>query len=430
VTRHEARRSVGLLAVTAIFSALSSLAYAQSEPYKVFETKPVITEGPYLVGLSGTSVSVVWMTDAPSHSKVRVWKFSDLAQAASPAQPIEFEPQVNGLAPVGVRHVVTLTGLAPGTTYSYQAVSTRVVKLKAYWPDKGLATESKQSTFTTLDARKPTTSFSAITDTHEDTARIGKLMKMVDWTSTDALVHLGDAFDWLDSEEQLFRKWLTPIVAGLGPGKPLLYARGNHELRGPFARNLFDYVPTPEGRFYYARDLGPVHLLVLDTGEDKPDNTNVYADLNKTIPYRAAEFAWLREHVQTNARLKSAPFRVVAMHQPRWGWLEGGNAPWISLANDARVDLVIAGHNHRFSYDAPNADHAYHLLVVGQDQLARVEATMSELKVTVTGTDGVVVRTVVIPRRKLAADAIHDGVEQVGRRGRAAVRQDDDGVAA
>ena len=33
-------------------------------------------------------------------------------------------------------------GLEPGATYSYQAVSTRVVKLKAYWPDKGLSIES------------------------------------------------------------------------------------------------------------------------------------------------------------------------------------------------------------------------------------------------------------------------------------------------
>lgn len=39
-------------------------------------------------------------------------------------------------------------------------------------------------------------------------------------------------------------------------------------MRGPFARQLLDYVPTPEGRFYYARDAGPVPLRVLDTGED------------------------------------------------------------------------------------------------------------------------------------------------------------------
>jgi hypothetical protein len=309
------------------------------------------------------------------------------------------EPDRDGLVPVGLRHVAVLTGLEPGVTYSYQVVSTRVVKLKAYWPDKGLSIESEVFQFTTLDARKPTVSFSFVTDTHEDVARIRALSKLIDWKSTEFLVHGGDAFHWLESEEQLFRLWLEPTTAALGHTRPLMYARGNHELRGPFARNLFDYVPTAEGRFYYARDAGPVHLIVLDTGEDKPDDTNVYALLNRTTPYRAAELAWLREHIKTAPRLASAPFRVIAMHQPRWGWLLDGNAAWIAAATDARVDLVIAGHNHRFSYEPPGAAHTYHLVVVGQDQVARVDATLSELTVTITGVDGKVVQTVTIPRR-------------------------------
>jgi len=365
----------------------------QSEPYKVFDTKPVITDGPYLVAMSETSVSVVWMTDAPSHSKVRFGS----GPAASDIREVA-EPQVDGLVPVGLRHAVVLTGLTPGTTYHYQAVSTRVVKVKAYWPDKGLSAESPIATFTTFNARKATASFSAVTDTHEDVTRINKLMKMVDWPSTDALVHLGDAFDWLDSEDQLFRKWLTPIIGPLAGRTPLLYARGNHELRGPFARALGNYVPTPEGRFYFARDLGPIHLMVLDTAEDKPDDTNVYAQLNRTVPYRTEELAWFRQQASA-PRLATAPFRVVAMHQPKWGWLEDGNAPWIAVANTANVDLVIAGHNHRYSYEPPNAEHRYHLLVVGQDQVARVDASATELRVVVTGTDGVRVGTIVIPVR-------------------------------
>jgi predicted phosphodiesterase len=298
--------------------------------------------------------------------------------------------------------VVTLTGLRPGTTYSYQAISTRVVRLNAYWPDKGLDVESPVRQFTTLDPAKPTASFSVITDTHEDVARINRLMKMIDWSSTDFLVHTGDAFDWVDDEDQVFRRWLTPIITALGGRTPLIYARGNHEMRGPFARRIADYVPAPEGRFYYARDAGPVHLLVIDTGEDKPDDTNVYAKLNRTIPYRAAELTWLKQHLTTTPRVSTAPFRVAVMHQPHWGWLERGNADWMVAANDAGLDLLIAGHRHRFSYTppGPNVPHQYHLLVVGQDQVARVEATATELVATVTGTDGKVVQTIRIPTQK------------------------------
>ena len=89
------------------------------------------------------------------------------------------------------------------------------------------------------------------------------------------------------------------------------------------------------------------------------------------------------------------------MHQPQWGWLVDGNAAWIEAANAGGVDLVIAGHNHKFSYTppGPNVLHKYHLLVVGQDQVARVDATSSELTVVVTGTDGKVVQSLKIARR-------------------------------
>jgi predicted phosphodiesterase len=380
-------------AVVALCLASAAAAHAQSEPYKVFDTRPVITQGPYLVATSDTTATIVWFTDAPSHSKVRYGTSAALGEVA--------EPQLDGLVPVGLRHVVTLTGLTPGTTYAYQAVSTRVVRLNPYWPDKGLDVESPVRQFTTFDPSKPTAAFSVITDTHEDVARINRLMKQVDWTATDFLVHTGDAFDWIDDEDQLFRRWLTPLISALGGRTPLIYARGNHELRGPFARRLAAYVPTPEGRFYYARDAGPVHLLVIDTGEDKPDDTNVYARLNKTTAYRAEELAWLRRHLTTAPRVASAPFRVAVMHQPNWGWLENGNADWVAAANEAGVDLLIAGHRHRFSYTppGPTVPHKYHLLVVGQDQVARVEATTTELTATVTGADGKLVQTVKIPVR-------------------------------
>ena len=385
-----------MICLTLVCLAVPGPAAAQSEPYRVFDTKPVITQGPYLVATSDTTATMVWLTDTPSHSKVRFAKGPGRAAAALTET---VEPQRDGLVPVGTRHVVTLSALEPGATYSYQAVSTRVVALKAYWPDKGLSVESPVLSFATLDPRKAAVSFSVITDTHEDVARIRALGKIIDWKASEFLVHLGDAFHWLDTEDQLFRLWLTPTTSFLGGTIPLMYARGNHEMRGPFARQLFDYVPTPEGRFYYARDAGPVHLLVLDTGEDKPDDTNVYALLNKTTAYRAEELRWLREHARTAPRLAAAPFRVVAMHQPRWGWLANGNAEWIAAANTARVDLVLAGHAHKFSYTPPTEAQRYHLLVVGQDQVARVDATTAELKVVVTATDGKVVHTLTIPAK-------------------------------
>lgn len=373
--------------------AIALPVHGQSEPYTVHDTKPVIMDGPYLVATGETSATIAWFTDTPSHAKVHYGANGSLSEIA--------EPQVDGLVPVGTRHVVYLENLSPGTTYSYEVVATRVVKLNAYWPEKGLDVRGGPYEFTTLDRSSPSVSFSVITDTHEDARLIDSLNQIIVWDSTDFLVHLGDAFHWLDTEEHLFRAWLRPTIKGLDHTKPLVFARGNHEMRGPFARDLFNYVPTPEGRFYYAREAGPVHLIVLDTGEDKSDDTNVYAELNRTLPYRAQELQWFREHVATDERVADAPFRVIAMHAPRWGWLADGPDVWIETANSAGVDLVIAGHRHRFSYTPPGPDveHGYHLLVLDQEQVARVNATAEKLDIEVVGLDGRIVHSVTISAR-------------------------------
>ena len=334
---------------------------AQQQPFVVHDTKPVITHGPYLVDPSETAVTVVWITDTPSHALVRFGEARDGDEAALDR---EAESRSHGLLDVATRHVVRLSGLMPGRTYRYQVVATRVVKLNAYWPEKGLPTAGPVRTFRTFDRAQASTTFSVITDTHEDVARINALMQRIDWKTSEFLAQTGDAFHWLDSEDQLFAKWLDPLNKALAGERPLVFARGNHEWRGPFARSLFDYLPTAEGRYYMARDVGPVHLLVLDSGEDKPDETNVYSRLNRSEPYLAEQLQWLGKHRESDPRMASAPFRVVLMHQPRWGSMPpareragepDGLARWIEAANAAGVDLVIAGHTHRFARVPPGS---------------------------------------------------------------------------
>ena len=372
--------------------AVLSLA-AQSQPFIVHDTKSVITHGPYLVDPSESGVTVVWTTDTPSHAAVKFGAGEALDQLAEDAE--------HGLLPVGTRHAVRLRNLEAGKTYRYQAVATRVVKLNAYWPEKGLPIESPPATFTTFDRRKEAVSFSVITDTHESVARIDALMKAIDWPTTDFLAQTGDAFDWLASEDQLFARWLDPINRGLAKAKPFILARGNHEWRGPFARELFAYLPIDEGRFYHTREHGPIRLIVLDSGEDKPDDTNVYSRLNRSEPYLQEELRWLTAEARSSPRFRDAPFRIVLMHQPNWGSMPDGRARWIATANEAGIDLVIAGHNHKFSRIAVGTNGAtFPTLVVGQDQVARVDASAQEIRVSIKTAAGEAVDAFTVPRRK------------------------------
>jgi predicted phosphodiesterase len=383
------RRPWALLIAVVLFSVPAA---TQHQPFTVHDTKPVITNGPFLTGMSETSVMVVWSTDTPCHSRVTYGTGGTSDRTA--------EPTEHGMLPVSTQHTVHLENLEPGQTYQYQAESTRVVKLNAYWPEKGLAVTSQSSTFRTFDRSAAAASFSVVTDTHGDVERIDTLMKLIDWDRTDFLVHAGDAFDWIDSEDQLLRNWLVPISRALDRTRPLVYARGNHDLRGPFARNLFEYVPTPEQRFYYARDHGPVHLMVADTCEDKSDDTNVYAGLNRCKEYREGELAWFEQHLKTADRVRTAPFRVMVAHQPDWGWVDGQNERWTDMVNRAGVDLVLAGHAHQFSHVKPGTrGNRYHTIVVDQDQVATVDVTSQLMRVVVKGKDGAVVSSIEISRR-------------------------------
>jgi hypothetical protein len=101
--------------------------------------------------------------------------------------------------------------------------------------------------------------------------------------------------------------------------------------------------------------------------------------------------------VRTSARLKEAPFRVLVMHRPEWGWVAGENSKWTRLSNAAGIELAIAGHKHAFSRKPPEEDAKSTVLVV--DQVARVNASDTGLKVAVKGIGGGAVDAFTLKRR-------------------------------
>ncbi|UCF37819.1 MAG: metallophosphoesterase family protein [Acidobacteriota bacterium] len=376
------RKATCVLSFLCFLLILGDVGTAQDREFITHNTRPLIVEGPYLVAPTSDSIRIVWITDTDCHSRIEFGTTPDLGEVA--------ENDQHGLLPVGTTHVVHLSGLIPGQKYHYKAVSTRVVKLKPYWPEKGLSIESPVYNFSLPASSAERITFSVLVDTqHEDLPRLSSHLDAADWTGLDFFVHGGDAVDTLDSEEQLFSSFLQPVSERLRHSVPLVFARGNHEMRGVFARNLYDYLPTPSGRFYYAFDAGPVHFIVLDTGEDKDDDTNVYAGLNRTEPYREREFSWLEQHLAFEPRVREAPFRILLMHNPGWGWVDGTEAKWTRLANEAGIDLVISGHRHRYSWTPAGSEgKEFGILVVGQDQVARIEVTPQAISARVTDTSG------------------------------------------
>ena len=70
------------------------------------------------------------------------------------------------------------------------------------------------------------------------------------------------------------------IAARLTNGeKPVVFSRGNHDMRGACAELFPDYTPTDNGNTYYTFRLGSIWGMVLDSGEDKDDSYKEYGHL-------------------------------------------------------------------------------------------------------------------------------------------------------
>lgn len=372
----------------------SSKAQVAHRPYPVYNTKTVTLRGPYLLNPTQNGITVCFLAAAKSTAKVLYWKKG----SDGPKQTAK--GQKYGLVPVGRMHSIRLKNLIPGTTYNYKVISRRVIKVRPYWPEMGKWTKEPTYSFTTFDNSKTNSvTFSVVTDTHEHVNWIRNYMDIINWDKTDFLVDLGDIVNYVQNRRQLFSNALTPLTKPLAHSKPLVYARGNHENRGPFARRLFKYLPPlHEGRYYYAGNDGPLHFIVLDTGEDKPDTTNVYAGLNNFKEYRSIEYQWFKKHVKTSKPLKKAPFRIIFMHQPGWGFTGGENKKWTELANKANIDLILAGHWHRFGWFKPGEFHGnnYYLLVLDQHQVENVKVTDKLINIEIKNDDNKLVFSVKI----------------------------------
>lgn len=125
--------------------------------------------------------------------------------------------------------------------------------------------------------------------------------------------------------------------------------------------------------------LGPLALITLDTGEDKPDHHPVFAGTAAYEPYRQQQANWLKEAVM-RPEIQSAPFKIAACHIPLRG-LSGqpdgttlddfarfsgfGAKLWLPTLISAGFKAILSGHTHRQRVDLPTSEIPIHQFVGG-----------------------------------------------------------------
>ncbi len=139
---------------------------------------------------------------------------------------------------------------------------------------------------------------------------------------------------------------------------PVVFSRGNHDMRGNFAEAFAQYTPNDHGATYYRFRLGSIWGVVLDCAEDKPDDHAEYGHTVVCHAFRKQQTAFLKEliqHADTEYQAEGVDTRLVICHNP---FVKAYEPPfdiehevyseWASLLSEhIQPHAMLCGHLHQ-----------------------------------------------------------------------------------
>jgi predicted phosphodiesterase len=322
---------------------------------------------PVLTNPADDAVTILWATNHPATGWIEYGETEKLGQ--------RFNGDRGGLLPFDDRAFkLRLAGLKPGTKYYYRAHAVRV-DFKGPYNIRRLEMESAASevySFTTPNPKATEVKFTVWNDTHEVADTVKQLHAAHEKDPGDFLLWNGDQTNDVSTEERMIAQFLAGGIAPIAARVPYYYVRGNHDVRGPGARNLPRFTDVANGQYYYSFRRGPLAAIVLDTGEDKPDDHPVYGGLNGFAAFRSEQASWLAKEIE-KPEMKEARIKVLFCHIPlRWkneksvgSFCKDGRDKWHDLLVKWGAQVVISGHTHSPAWLPADKDFPYGQLIGG-----------------------------------------------------------------
>ena len=361
-----------------------------------------IKRGPYLQKMSTDEVTVVWTTDAPAMSWVEIAP-DDGSHFYAEERP-RFYQKKWGKKEIGTEHAVRISGLEKGTTYRYRIYSKEVVTNKNVQILFGEVAandilRNQPFRFTTLNEEKPTVRFTMVNDIHANDSLFRDLTRNAVKENFDFVVFNGDMLSDMRSEDQMFDGFLNSASKLFATQIPFYYVRGNHELRGTFSHEFMKYFPSLSGMPYYTFRQGPAFFIVLDGGEDKTDKDIRYYGMADFDEYRREEAEWLKTVVESEA-FKQAPYKIVLIHMPPaynekgWHGVNQLRQYFVPILNEAGIDLMLSGHEHRLSILEPaQSGFKFPVLINSNKYRVNVEIDGNKMSADVVDREGKNIKT-------------------------------------
>lgn len=366
-------KNVVLKLSAAVALALMTLSvYAQDAP--VADVKV----GPWVTNVGADAFNVLWTSSCRTLSYVEV--APDDGTDFDACERPRFYQTVSGRRVIDTFHDVRVTGLEPGVKYRYRIMSKPVVNDDdAYHTDYGEQVQlpvAGESAVTTLDPKAKSCSFSMLNDMHANDDKFRTLIEGRGADQMDFVVFAGDMMSYINNVEDMVNHVYGPVPE-LVANVPTFYTRGNHETRGKYAYLFQKYNPTNSGDTYFVLRHGPVAMVVLDAGEDKPDDNKEYSGAVDFDLFRQQQVEWL-EKVVKDPMFAKAPVKVAVMHIPAnstersWYGEKRANEMLVPVLNKAGVDIMLSGHYHRHVYIKEGAC-GNRFPILANDNVSRVD---------------------------------------------------------
>ena len=261
-------------------------------------------------------------------------------------------------------HAIPLTNLEPGAKYEYRII---VIHPDHYTEMQLGDTHS----FVVPDVAKSKYSFFFTADLQFNLEKqhqiFGKMLEAADAKSCDFFVLAGDVNSGFLPENVIGGPFAQLCEYGTAE-KPILYVRGNHEMRGTYGDQFLDYFACGNGTSYDVVRLGDTAFLLLDSWEDKPAKTpgHTYCQWNMDELFWQQETEWLAT-AMADEKWTGAKRRIVICHGAAYSHYDGCMTipfvlqkmtdPYFEGANPvSKLNMWLTGHIHRYLRSIPGTD--------------------------------------------------------------------------
>lgn len=233
----------------------------------------------------------------------------------------------------------------------YTVCERRIIWRKPYFP---VIEPETQKDFVFYPVKNGNVRAYHISDTHNSVESPVKAAKA--FGKIDFLILNGDIPN--HSGKPKYFNTIYDICAQITHGNiPVVFARGNHDLRGLYAEKIADYTPNHNGNTYFTFRLGDIWGLALDCGEDKPDTNAEYGGTICCHAFREKETQFIKDvinHAEEEYLAVGVKHRVVVCHfpftmrlKPPFDIEEELYTEWAKLLKEnVKPHAMICGHTH------------------------------------------------------------------------------------